>query len=65
MDDSEFTLSYGLGGMKYGVSPLNLASAYSMLSRGGIYVNPSLIKRIVSIDTGKQFMKMKKKVKEF
>lgn len=53
MDDSEFTLSYGLGGMKYGVSPLNLASAYSMLSRGGIYVNPSLIKRIVSIDTGK------------
>lgn len=53
MDNSDFTLSYGLGGMKYGVSPLNLASAYSMLSRGGIYKEPSLIKKVTSIDTGK------------
>ena len=28
MDDSEFTLSYGLGGMKYGVSPLTWKNSY-------------------------------------
>ena len=41
-----FNLSYALGAMYYGVSPSNLASAYSMLSRGGNYTKFYTIKSI-------------------
>lgn len=48
---SEFNLSYALGAMQYGTSPLNLAAAYSMLARGGVYIKPYTIKRIISQTT--------------
>ena len=41
-----FNLSYGLGAMQYGVSPTQLASAYSMLARGGFYTPAYTIKKI-------------------
>lgn len=52
-DNGHFSLSYGLGGMTYGVSPIALASAYSMLPRGGEYIYPSTIKRITSLKDNK------------
>lgn len=48
VDSSEFNLSYGLGAMYYGVSPTQLAGAYSMLARNGIYIKPYTIKRIIN-----------------
>lgn len=46
VDTDKFNLSYGLGAMYYGVSPVNLAGAYSMLARGGYYIEPYTIKKI-------------------
>jgi penicillin-binding protein 1A len=39
-----------LGGLKYGVSPLEMASAYATLANGGVYVEPTIIKRILDAD---------------
>jgi len=41
-----FNLSYGLGAMYHGVSPAQLASAYSMLARKGIYTPYYTVKKI-------------------
>ena len=37
----------GIGGLRYGVSPLELADAYSTLASGGIHHNPVAIRRVV------------------
>lgn len=50
IDESKFNLSYGLGAMYYGVSPTQMAGAYSMLARGGTYITPYTIKRIIKKD---------------
>lgn len=50
VDESKFNLSYGLGAMYYGVSPTQMAGAYSMLARGGTYIAPYTIKRIIKKD---------------
>ena len=42
-DDS---LALALGGFTYGVSPLQIAGAYSCFASGGIYNTPTLIKKI-------------------
>ncbi len=47
VEASKFNLSYGLGAMYYGVSPTQMAAAYSMLARGGSYIKPYTIKRII------------------
>lgn len=52
MDKGPFTLSYGLGGMTYGVSPFSLAAAYQMLASGGTYVRPAFIKRVTDLNSG-------------
>lgn len=41
-----FNLAYGIGGYYNGVSPIDLAGAYSMLANRGIYNKPTTIKRI-------------------
>lgn len=46
VDSNNFNLSYGLGAMQYGVSPTQLASAYSMLAREGCYSKAYTVKRI-------------------
>ena len=51
MDAGEFALPYAIGGMKYGVSLVNLAGAYSLLPRNGNYLAPSTIKKIKRLDT--------------
>lgn len=50
VEENKFNLSYGLGAMYYGVSPTQMAGAYSMLARGGTYVKPYTIKRIIKQD---------------
>lgn len=51
VNSDKFNLSYGLGAMYYGVSPTQLASAYSMLSRGGNYTKAYTIKKITNQKT--------------
>lgn len=53
MDEGPFTMPYAIGGMKYGISPTQLAGAYSLFPRDGNYLLPSTIKSIKEIDTGK------------
>lgn len=50
MDSGSFSYSYGLGGYTYGVSVTNLAAAYSMISRYGLYIEPLAIKKIKLLD---------------
>lgn len=57
MDEGPFTLSYGIGGMTYGVSPTNLAGAYSLLNREGKYITPSTISSIINKETGEVIYK--------
>lgn len=64
MDDGPFTLSYGIGGMTYGVSPTNLAGAYSILNREGKYINPSTISSIINRETGEVLYKRKLNYKQ-
>ena len=52
VDPSEFNYSYALGAMQYGVSPTQMAAAYSMLSRGGTYITPYVIKSVKLQSTG-------------
>ena len=35
-----------LGGLKYGVSPLEMASAYATLANGGVHVEPVIIRQV-------------------
>lgn len=45
-DDKDDSLALALGGFTYGVSPLQIAGAYSCFVSGGIYNTPTLIKKI-------------------
>ena len=45
-DDKDDGLALALGGFTYGVSPLQIAGAYSCFASGGIYNTPTLIKKI-------------------
>lgn len=49
---NEFNYSYALGAMQYGVSPTQIASAYSMFARGGSYIDAYTVKCIKSQQTG-------------
>ena len=53
VDSSSFGSSYALGAFTYGVSPYNLASAYSMIPNKGYYQKGYTIKRITNSSTGK------------
>ena len=39
-----------LGGMTYGVSPLEMASAYGTLANGGVYIEPTIFSTIKTYD---------------
>ena len=45
-DGGNITSSYSLGGMMYGISPFQVAGAYSCLANHGKFLLPSTIKRI-------------------
>ena len=44
--DTDRSLALALGGFTYGVSPLQMAAAYSAFASGGLYSSPSLIAKI-------------------
>lgn len=46
LDDRDSNLSLALGSMTYGVSPVQLAAAYSPFANGGIYYEPYFIEKI-------------------
>lgn len=50
LENNEFNYAYALGGYKYGVSPVNLAAAYSMIASKGIYRNPLAVQKIELLD---------------
>ena len=49
-DDKDDSLALALGGFSYGVSPLQIAGAYSCFASGGIYNTPTLIKKITDMN---------------
>ncbi len=50
MDQGTFSYAYGLGGFAYGVTPTQLAAAYSMIARNGTYIEPLCVKSIQLLD---------------
>lgn len=50
LSDQDNNLSIGLGGLTYGVSPLQMAAAYGTLANSGIYTEPWCISRIEDSD---------------
>lgn len=46
-ENEQLGLSLALGGFTYGVSPLEMAGAYSSFANGGVYIEPTCIERIV------------------
>jgi penicillin-binding protein 1A len=51
VNQNAFSISYGLGAFTYGVSPYNLASAYSMIANKGVYQKGYTVKRIINSET--------------
>lgn len=51
MDEGTFAYPYAIGGMTYGISPIQLSGAYAMLANHGSYLKPSTIKSITRLDT--------------
>lgn len=47
-ENEELSLPLALGGFTYGVSPLEVAGAYSAFSRGGEYIKPYSVTRVLS-----------------
>ncbi|MDO4572901.1 MAG: PBP1A family penicillin-binding protein [Clostridia bacterium] len=45
-DEQDTSLTLALGGFTYGVSPYMVAGAYAAFARGGVYCEPSVIRRI-------------------
>lgn len=49
-DENDTRLALALGGFTYGVSPMQISAAYAAFARGGTYVAPTLIERILDRD---------------
>lgn len=43
----DYNLSASLGGLTYGVNPIEMASAYSTLARGGEFIDPTCLRSII------------------
>ena len=47
LTDSDNNLAAALGGLTHGVSPIEMATAYSVLANGGLKINPTAITKII------------------
>lgn len=45
-DKKDQTLSLALGGLTYGVSPLEMAGAYAMIANDGVYIEPTFYTKV-------------------
>lgn len=59
-DESDNNLAIALGGMKYGVSPLEIAGAYSAIARSGEFIKPHCVIKITD-SNGKIIYEFEKK----
>ncbi len=50
VEPEKFNITYGLGAHEQGVSPNHQAGAYSILARGGLYIEPYTVKKITLLD---------------
>lgn len=50
MEGEHMSLALALGGFTYGVSPLEMAEAYSTFARGGIHIEAHAVRSIVKAD---------------
>ena len=48
--DDDYVLPMSIGGMTYGVSTLEMASAYATLENDGVFRSPTCIERIVDVE---------------
>lgn len=64
-DENDKYLALALGGMTYGASPLEIASAYSMLGRNGTYIEPWCIEKITDSNGNVLYLHNEKSVKVF
>ena len=46
-DEKDNNLSLAIGGMTYGISPLEMAAAYAMAANDGVYVEPTFYTKVV------------------
>ena len=49
-DARDKSLALALGGFTYGVSPMQAAGAYAAFARGGVYIRPQLVRRILDAE---------------
>lgn len=63
LEKADRTLSVALGGLHKGVSPLNMAEAYSVFPNNGVRTNTHVIKKIVDADGNKVAEWKEKKVR--
>ena len=57
-DETDRSLALALGGFKYGVSPLQIAGAYSCFASGGRYNAPSVIEKITDMNGESPYISM-------
>ena len=60
LTEKDENLALALGGLDKGISPLEMASAYSTISNGGIYIEPSFYTTIIN-KSGKTVLEKKSK----
>jgi len=58
LNEKDENLALSLGGLDKGISPLEMAGAYSALANNGIYIEPTFYKKIVS-RSGEDFLHSK------
>ncbi len=64
MDQGTFSYAYGLGGYTYGVTPTQLAAAYSMIARNGTYIEPLCVKSIKLLDGSEKVISFEPETKK-
>ena len=62
-DESDNNLSLALGGISYGISPLEMAAAYAAIANDGEYISPTYYTKIEDLD-GNIILEVKQTKKE-
>lgn len=60
LTEKDNNLPLSLGGLEKGISPLQMAGAYSMIANDGLYIEPTFYSKVVKND-GKTLIKSKQK----
>ncbi len=63
LTEKDNNLSLALGGLDKGISPLEMAGAYSTIANNGVYIQPTFYTKVVS-SSGKTILEPKQKTKK-